>query len=426
LLIAMSEATDDAERTLDGAAVEGSERIWMMLARKMLDEVARRLGVFLVVAAAGAGCASGNLRYETAKIKPTRGAVPGRVVMCDPLDARDNGRPSARPTYKDGNAENEMKDLRQSFREHVVRAGFVASPAEVLPAPSSAVLLDDVLKGAAAKNAGEVIFVRFLGAGNSQRYVPGTALYMLGLVPGLIFDSLPVSRQGGTAAVEALAIDPRTRELLARSTHLVAHGEHSSNWRYSPDSLLKEMLRQAIDHTLADLVAARDSGYPERAAVPDVGQLVLAEPFTRIDGGRVAGPGFSLKVPDGWKSNTVTSRYDTSPVAELASPDGTLVKVGWEWTWASAEEYPEAVVKVLSAQKVALRAQRPVSIGRRQGLDIELVDAKQNAVLERVLGVGGIGFFVTCAGPATAFEKMRPACEDVFSSLQIAADQGAF
>src|SRR5258706_13327504 len=95
----------------------------------------------LVLGAATPGCGGMSYEYGTGSVHGISGARALRARATQAIDARDGGS-GRRP-------DDELRDVRHSVGEHLVRAELVEEALAIVPAPASAQDVDRVLADAA-------------------------------------------------------------------------------------------------------------------------------------------------------------------------------------------------------------------------------------------------------------------------------------
>jgi hypothetical protein len=142
--------------------------------------------------------------------------LPANAVVVDVLD----GRP-VDPLASPEDGAEALEEVRASVHEHLLLAGVVSARGDLAPAPRTPAEIESLLAKAASAGAPEVLFLSWRVAAVRGNLVSLAAFgYLIGLIPWLIVDSLPLSRHGASAVFAAFTVDPKTREVLHQATPL--------------------------------------------------------------------------------------------------------------------------------------------------------------------------------------------------------------
>ncbi len=345
-------------------------------------------------------------RYATDDVATIHPLAGQRMVVPALMDARDNGRPVSGEAATES-ASEEMEELRASVGEHVSRAGVEALTA---PAPQSAEDVAALLARARDAGVREVMFIRYHGSGFGVVCASTASLVFLAVVPYLVIQTLPLSRQAAIAGFEAFVVDPVTGEVVAGASRFIAGHDHVNQWRCHRDNLVHDVLRTAVDDVLGDIAAQRADDYPHRFRPIDVASFVAGAPEVRVQGGRVHGLGWSHPLPAGWTFDPSIGVHGGA-----RGPGGTelVADVGYciGGTRRCATIYQRELRR--AGEEIVER----VDIEDR-GLPAAQIESRRpdgTRVLLGVVGDEGVTVQLRCAAPPGAPEHELGACQQAFA-----------
>jgi hypothetical protein len=197
-----------------------------------------------------------SVRYhaEVAEQVPQAGAL----AVADVID----GRGYHTPLVTDHEADDDLRDVRESVEEHAQALGFVAG-GDFAGEIRDEAGVERSLSLAAQRGMKAVIFVRLRGVGSTgEKSTPHrvadtlATLPYLGLAPALvsfILWAIPSSTQTGNTVVEAFAVDPRSHAVLASAKIDRTTTEKVSAYSFSPESAPRLSLREAVGDALAEM-----------------------------------------------------------------------------------------------------------------------------------------------------------------------------
>lgn len=260
---------------------------------------ATRMGAkWLTVGVAALGLTGCGIDYEYNADEFARKTtmVDRNAIFVDAIDAR------VASAFVDAeSAQEDFTEFKDALHEHLRLAGVTSSDDQLVPAPKSAADVEAILAKAAKKGARQVVFLSWKSA-DMRGYAISLAgfSYLVGILPWIIVDSLPISRHGANSMFSVIVVDPETKEVLTQSTPLGTYGEKVTAWGYKPDSLMRDVTGVTVQRALEEVSVAHKAGFPNKRAVKDVGEFVMKWPENRMEGERLVGVGFSVKVPEGW------------------------------------------------------------------------------------------------------------------------------
>jgi len=353
-------------------------------------------------------------RYDSsgvARLASDRVAVVPDVIDARPYEVAVAG-------LSESDAEREIQEVRESVRAHARAAGMVEDGAPVVPAPQDPGAVATVLSAAAQQGASEVVFVRYYYGTSTGSFFTFLAIgWVVGIVPALLLDLIPISHQGAVAVVEVVVVDPRSGDVLHEEARIAAHDEQVNQYSFSPDGLMRRLLRRSVQALFETTVQARASGYPRRRRVADVGQFVVGRPIVRLEGARAVGPGFAIDVPDGWRR----AESVLPAVGLFESPDGAGLSIVLEPTQYGMPDYGRAGVEGLRniGGRIVSETARPIADRAAILIESELPDGTR--AMQRITSAGGMGFIFTCRAPGPVFERHRGECARVLDTAMVQA-----
>jgi len=240
------------------------------------------------------GCGGVSFQYGDGQARTVAGLqtamVPGVV------DARAGGAANPQPSRTEVPVQRELQQVQQGTAEHLRRAGLPQN--NTIVAPRNAAEVEGILQAAAQRGLSEVWFVRYQAAGFGQACFSTAILApFLGILPWIILDSLPINSHAGVGGFEVMAVDARSRQLLARYGALASHQEGVSAWGCGGEGLMREMLGRALQTALEGVEQQRLAGYPNRQSIRDLGTFVLTAPTAFQAGNLLYGPGWQFELP---------------------------------------------------------------------------------------------------------------------------------
>ncbi|GAB4215565.1 MAG: hypothetical protein OHK0013_41260 [Sandaracinaceae bacterium] len=298
------------------------------------------MGVGLVAAifVQSTGC-NYSYRFDPVHARALQtGGEATRVVVSEAVDARALGSPLGE--------DDEIAHVRIGVRDHLVRTGLVSPSAPGFSAPRTEAELSDVLARAASMDADTMLFVRIHRAVPREACVAiGPPLYLFGILPGLILDSLPLNVHTGLAVFEVVAVDPRTGELLGSSIREASFGEHVSHWGCGAFGVMHDMMGRSLQAALEDVWAQRESGWPLRGG--SAAERILRAGPTRLSEGRFEGPGWSFDA--GGLAWSPAARPPTIPIWMLdgvfRTEDGAQITFTSLSTWEAPDRLPRQMAE---------------------------------------------------------------------------------
>lgn len=368
--------------------------------------------IVVLLGGLGAGCIHSGYRYGTGSVRRITGAEQLRAVAAETIDIRNESLEisHAPPDEQPGFAryrEHTLGEARRSVAEHLAHAGVTRPDAPVLPAPATEADVARALEVARSRGAQSVVFVR-LHRGDAPSGCGSTAVlsFFVGLLPWLIFDSLPLWRHGGVGGFEVI-VASTDGELLGRATRVAAFAEHLSAWGCGADGVLSDMLRRSLTAALEDVVAQAGSGWPRRGG--NATEAILGR-RTRFDGTRASGLGWTVSLGQGFElqpsgTGTGLEAMFTRGVEEIAIAGG-----------ATNDAEPNTTSHALDAFRSsgALISEQETTVSGHAARRAELtVDGKHTYML--VVAAEGAVFVVTCVADANT-------CHGVLGSFELTND----
>jgi hypothetical protein len=360
----------------------------------------------LGIATAGCG-ASISYRYDTGSVRAIQGAAQLRARATEAIDARDGGRGRS--------ADAEMRDVRRSVDEHLVRAAVVPLATAIVPAPSSPADVDRILSDAAGAGSSSVVFVRYHGASLSGACgSTGALAFYFGLLPWLILDSIPFWHHGGYGIFEVVAVEPTTREVLGRSMRAASFSEHVSSWGCGADGVMRDMMRRALDEALQDIVEQNGQQWPHRMASPDLTDRIVVGPTFQRQGDLVTGPGYSFEAPAAYEE---LRRDPAQPLRAYAlrAPDGFQLTVIMSPSDLSDHDFSNDYANNFHSRP-GFAGDHVVAIGPLEGRDFE-VDLGANHTHQRVTSAAGMALVLMCVAPPGTMDTHRAECDRALSTF---------
>jgi hypothetical protein len=229
------------------------------------------------------GC-SASMRYGTGSVdRLAWGDAKPNIVLPEIIDGRVPGEDASFciATFNTDHPE-EMLELREAVQEHAVAAGLV--PEGKLPpkAPASEADAEALLSGAATSGAEAVAFLRLRRTGAyGVKAIWADIMVNIGAYLGVlpfvvIFASIPVHEEHAWSAVEAIVLEPNTREVLLRTEQDAMLDDDSvTGWGYGPDDEIRDQIKGAVQKVLQEIAKARQAGWPGRAAPLENGTRVV-------------------------------------------------------------------------------------------------------------------------------------------------------
>jgi hypothetical protein len=337
-------------------------------------------------------------RYSTKDVRSIDGSSSFRAMSTEVIDAE--------VVPKDAKY---LAQIREAVHDHLVRTGVVAADFPLMAAPTSVQELDEVLATARAHGANQVVFVRLHGASAESVCTPFTTFgWILGVLPAIILDSVPLHKHGAFGAFEVLVVDTATREMLGRSIRVASFGKKVSAWTCSGHAVMLDMMKRAVQHSLEDVAVQAKSGWPRRMS-GELADWILTGRTIRHEQGRLQGPGWSLAVPE-WEPGDDSST--------LKGPDGLTLKVvvapasGGDKSYL--RRYSAGVTMV--SEDYTLRNVRTLEGERYPSLELEST-IEGNTQLSRVTTTGGMAVVTMCIGSQDVIDAHRSECQRIFDGL---------
>jgi len=357
---------------------------------------------------AAAGCGGGiSYQYDTGSVHAIHGASSLRARATQAIDARDGG--SGR------RADDELRDVRRSVDEHLVRAGVVDAPLSIVPAPSDPAAVDRILADAAQSGTPAVLFVRYHGA------VPigacgSTAIigFYFGLLPWLILDSIPFWHHGAYSVFEVVAVDPASHDVLAREMRAASFSEHVSSWGCGADGVMHDMERRALEGALEAVVAQGTQGWPRRVADPNLASTIVLGPTVRRSGEHVIGPGYTFDAPADWQTQPHDPQQPMRAIS-VTSPDGFALSVIMSPSDVNDHDFANDYTNVFRGHP-GFANERTVGVGDIEARQFE-VPVATNMTVQRATAAGGMAIVLMCVGPAPVLAAHRADCDRAMQSL---------
>jgi hypothetical protein len=372
----------------------------------------------LALSATGCGI---DYEYNAEEYARKTAPVEKGAVVVDVIDSRP---PAIFGSPED--AAEQLDDLKLAVHEHLVLDGVVTGANQLRPTPKSADDVERILAKAEAEGAPQVMFLSWRTA-SLRGYAISLAgfSYLVGIIPWIIVDSLPISRHASDSIFAAIVVDPKTKEILHQATPLGSYGEKVNAWGYSPDSLMRDMTGRTLQRALEDVAAARKAGFPHRRSSDDLGKFVMSWPENRIAGGRLHGVGFSLEAPEGW---TLDEEKGT-----LSAPEGqTTLSVFHTPTLLRADDQLEEMKETLAEPEGEILTSRDALAPNGARKLVSFKDAKgagrpaldvvfsvgKTKELEHRIPVHGWMFNFLCTGPSSEAELLAM-CTKTVGSVQL-------
>ncbi len=372
----------------------------------------------LALTATGCGI---NYEYNAEEYARKTSPVEKGAVVVDVIDSRPPaifGSPEA--------AAEELDDLKEAVHEHLVLDGVVSGANQLSPTPKSAADVERIIAKAEAEGAPQVMFLSWRAA-SLRGYAISLAgfSYLVGIIPWIIVDSLPISRHASDSIFAAIVIDPKTKEILHQATPLGSYGEKVNAWGYSPDSLMRDMTGRTLQRALEDVAVARKAGFPSKRPMDDLGKFVMAWPENRMEGKRLHGIGFSLEAPEGWELDEAK--------ASLSAPEGkTTLSVFHAPTLLRADDQLEEMKETLADPEGEILTPRDALApnGARKLVSFKDAKAAGRPALDVVFSMGktkevelripvhGWMFNFLCSGPSSE-DELLATCTKALGSIQL-------
>ncbi len=370
------------------------------------------VGAMMLVGGLGSGCGGLSYAYDTGSIHTIEGAGSLRAATTGAIDARDGGG---------GRGEDaELRDVRRSVDEHLVRAGLASDRTSVVPAPSSPADVDRILASAAAQGDTSVLFVRYHGAAPAGGCGSTAALGIyIGLVPWLILDSIPFWHHGAYSIFEVVAVDTQSHDVLARTMRVATFSEHVSAWGCGADGVMHDMERRALETALERVVDEGHQGWPHRHHPDDYASIVVAGPTFRRAGNVIAGPGFVFEAPPELR---MAPRDPGQPMRalQLTAGDGFALNVIVAPSDVNDHDFANDYTNVFRGRP-GFADEQTVTVGDLEGRQFE-VPIDQNMTVQRVTAAGGMAVVLMCAGDARVVAAHRGECQHAMETLRMTGE----
>lgn len=241
-----------------------------------------------------------------------------RVAAVQLMDGRSLGSPSELPLVATGtqplaeDRASQWAELRSSFEEHARRAGFAEPSRRMAPAPTTPDEARAILQEASRTGLKTLLFVRLDGATafeakNASVEVFDSLslpLYVIGVAPGLIpmliFYSLPVNVEYVAVQVRGFLVDvERERVLDSFVERVVLDDNRVAAWSLSALDELPPIVFKTIDQVFTKAAERLRSDAATSPTAPTLGIEALFEPSGGPGVGRSGGPGVEPGIEPG-------------------------------------------------------------------------------------------------------------------------------
>jgi len=392
----------------------------LALAAGMASETLTRVAGWLALTVATTGCGI-DYSYNAEEYARRTAPVEKGAMVVDVIDSRPR-LPGADPE----DAAEDLEDLKEAVHEHLTLDGIITSPNQLKATPKSPDEVERILAKAEADGAPQVMFLSWRTA-SFRGYAISLAgfSYLVGIIPWIIVDSLPISRHASDSVFAAIVIDPKTKEILHQATPLGTYGEKVNAWGFSPDSIMREMTGRTLQRALEGVAAARKAGFPNKRPMDDMGKFVMAWPENRMEGTRFHGVGFSVEAPEGWKLDEEKGSLQAPEAkTKLVVYHSPMLLRADDQLEESKETLADPEGEILTPRDAlgANPARRLVSFkdvksAGRPALEI-IFSVGKTREIERRIPVHGWQFNFVCEGPAEEKAELE-VCTKAFGSIQL-------